>query len=93
MTTEKDIIEELKEKFDKDFVVIQRGRYFGIAFNTKEIKEITFDEAFGCSFFDWDSMICIASENNKQRYDEMRGEDGCGFGKICQICYQGEKEQ
>lgn len=70
-----------------DMVVIFKNRYFGIDFSRRDIKEITFNQAYGTDFFDWDNMICLASEDNKNKYSEMRGPDGLGFGKICEIAY------
>ena len=68
-----------------DMVVCYKNRYFGIDFSKQAVKEITFDEAYGKDFFDWDNMICMANESNKERYDTMRGKDGLGFGMICQM--------
>ncbi len=70
---------EQREKFEAQFVIVSQGRYFALDFDCKEIREIKFEEAFGCSFFDWDNNICIASEYLKQRYEDARGEDGCGL--------------
>jgi len=75
-----------------DMVICHRNRYFGIDFSNGDVEEITFDEAFGHDFFDWDNMICIASDYNKERYDEMRGKHGLGFGKVCQMVYSAEKD-
>ena len=77
-----EVTQELKQKFEKDFVIIYRGRYFGLSFKDKEIREVTFEDAYGCSFFDWDNNICIASDYLKQRYKEARGEDGCGLSRF-----------
>jgi len=66
-----------------DMVIIYKNRYFGIDFEKKIVEEITFDEAFGKDFFDWDNNICLASEANGQKYDMMRGKDGLGFGSVC----------
>jgi len=68
-----------------NMVVMHKGRYFGIDFSERNVKEVSFEEAYGSDFFDWDNMICMASEENKERYDEMRGKDGCGFGMICKM--------
>lgn len=68
-----------------DMVIIYKKRYFGIDFSKRKTAEISFDEALGHDFFDWDNMICLASDYNSQRYDEMRGQDGLGFGEVCKI--------
>ena len=78
----------MKEKFNQHFVVIYKQRYFAIDFDDRKIKEITFEEAYGCGFFDWDNNICIATDYQKKKYDEMRGKDGTGFGEICKIVYK-----
>ena len=46
------ITKEVKEKFENQFVIIYRGKHFGCDFDKRIIKEITFEEAFGSSFFD-----------------------------------------
>lgn len=82
---------DLKEKFEKDMVIIYKFRYWGINFGKKKIQEITFDEAFGCDFFDWDTNIMIASEWCKRMYEEQRGV-GCGrgwMGKIVAMAWEG----
>ena len=66
-----------------DMVIIHKNRYFGICFQEKKVREITFNEAFGHNFFDWDNMICLASDENKRNYSLMRGKDGLGFGNVC----------
>ena len=84
------ITQELKEKFNLNFVVIYRNRYWGLDFNKKGIKEISFDEAYGSDFFDWDNNICLADDNLKQRYDKEREENGCGWiGKIVAMAFKG----
>jgi len=62
-----------------DMVIIHRNRNFGIDFSKRKVEEITFDEAFGNDVFDWDNNIFVGSDYNKERYEEARGEDGCGF--------------
>ncbi len=64
------ITQEQKIKFEKDFVIIYKGRYWGINFKEKQIKEITFDEGFGNDFFDWDKNICLASGWCKEQYKD-----------------------
>ena len=83
---------KIKEKYEKNFVVIYRGRYWGLNFDKKEIKEITFDEAYGSSFFDWDHNICLGKENLKERYMKERGETGCSWiGKIVSMVHEERK--
>lgn len=81
---------KLCEKFEKDLVVIYRGRYWGLNFDKKEVQEIDFEEANGCDFFDWDNGIMMASDNLKQRYKKARGKDENGFmGRIVAIAWKG----
>ena len=75
-------ITELKEKFKTQFVIIWKNHYFGCDFENRIIKEITFEEAYGSSFFDWTNNICIASDETKRLYDEARGKDGCGLTRF-----------
>ena len=82
METKKENLNEKKEKFETQFVIIWRGRYFGLDFSNRIIKEISFDEAFGSSFFDWDKNICISSDWCKEQYELARGEDGCGLTRF-----------
>jgi len=72
-------------KMNINMVIVYKKRYFGIDFDLKRVNEISFKEAFGKDFFDWDINFCSANEENKIRYMEMRGQDGCGFGMIAKI--------
>lgn len=80
-----------KTKYETQFVIIFRNRYFGIDFKRKKIKEISFDEAYGRSFFDWDNNICIASDWCKEQYDKARDKSGCGW--IGKVVYLAEWEK
>jgi len=86
----KEATESVRVDANIDMVICHRNRYFGIDFFRREIKEISFGEAFGLNFFDWDNMICIASKTNRRRYTEMRGKDGLGFGKVFQLIQNSE---
>jgi len=76
------LTQELKEKFKTQFVIIYREHYFVCDFENRIIKEITFEEACGSSFFDWTNNICIASDYAKQMYELARGKDGCGLTRF-----------
>ena len=76
MTDEKQIYEK---KFRTQFVIIWKGHYFGLDFDNREIRKITFNKAFGCSFFDWDNNISISDDFMTAKYDYARGKDGCGI--------------
>ena len=85
-----DEVKKKRKESNIDMVIVHRNKYFGVNFSKRLAKEITFEEAFGLDFFDWDNMICIASDKNKKRYKEIRSKDETGFGFVIKECDKNE---
>jgi len=69
-----------------DMVIIDRLGYFALDFKNKTIKEITFEEAFGRDFYDWNLGFAMMSDYNKQMYMLARGKNGCELHRFFYVC-------
>lgn len=74
--------QKIIQKQEKINMVIIDRLYFGLDFKNRTIKEITFEEAFGRDFYDWELGIAMVSDYNEQMYNLARGEDGCGLHRF-----------